>query len=66
MNTLRSVLKSLITVILTMLIGLSAVFGYISEKLSNASPPMGTIVAIIVLAISTVVTLVIFWKDKTM
>jgi|GEM_PF-1314817 len=66
-NVLRSiVLKSLITVTLTMLIGLSVVFSYITEKLLNASPHMGTIVATIVLVISTVAALAVFWKDKTM
>ncbi|MEM4675573.1 MAG: hypothetical protein QXM12_04720 [Nitrososphaerota archaeon] len=66
-NVLRSiVLKSLITVTLTMLIGLSVVFSYITEKLLNASPPMGTIVATIVLVISTVAALAVFWKDKAM
>lgn len=62
---MRSVLKSIITVVLTMLVGLSVVFGYISERLLNAQPPMGTIVAIVILAIGTILILMMFWKDKT-
>lgn len=59
-------MKSLITAVLAMLIGLSVVFGYVAEKLLNASPPTGTIVAIIIITIGTVTTLIVFWKDKTM
>ncbi|MCS7135966.1 MAG: hypothetical protein RMJ14_06085 [Nitrososphaerota archaeon] len=62
---MRNVLKSIITVVLTMLIGLSVVFGYVSERLLNAQPPTGTIVAIMILTISTILALVMFWKDKT-
>ena len=61
----RDVLKSLIVVVFAVLIGFSAVFGYVAEKLMNAQPPTGTVTGVIIFVIGTVVILALFWKEKT-
>jgi uncharacterized membrane protein YeaQ/YmgE (transglycosylase-associated protein family) len=61
---LRSILKSIIIVVLTMLIGFSAVFGYVAEKLMNAQPPTGTLTGAIIVVIGTIIVLTLFWKEK--
>jgi len=61
----RDILKSLIIVVFAVLIGFSAVFGYVAEKLMNAQPPTGTITGAIILVIGTIAILVLFWKEKT-
>lgn len=65
-RTLRSIVKSITLTMLTLLIGLSAVFGYISEKLLHMQPPTGTAVALLTTAIGTVAIVVLFWKEKAM
>jgi uncharacterized membrane protein YeaQ/YmgE (transglycosylase-associated protein family) len=61
---LRSILKSIIIVVLTMLIGFSAVFGYVAEKLMNAQPPTGTITGSIILVIGTNIVHTLIRKEK--
>ncbi len=58
-------MKSFVLVVLAILIGFSAVFGYISEKLLNMQPPTGTAVALLTMVIGTIATIVLFWKERT-